>query len=214
MEACPAYDKWIGDSHASYQDALGTQVEKYAAGLAKNFDQNSGGVDFLESLLDESEKQWNAISRFIDKFYQKLVSVAKFSADRAWKLVARCILAIFETIQPYRASVALLEDLTIPENKAAMIWAKLQCHCVIKEFQAVDFKSHPAIVCEISLFISTKRVYPEEIKRLSRQVEALEKEKKVWERLQNNFNELKRSHDNLQNSFNQHKEDVKKLRKQ
>jgi hypothetical protein len=47
------------------------------------------------------------------------------------------------------------------------MWAIFQMHRVIQSFISVQFKSHPAIVKEISLFMVTERVDPKEILELS-----------------------------------------------
>jgi hypothetical protein len=93
--------------------------------------------------------QWNAIVGFIDMFYLELVAKAKFDPGKAWKLVARCVAAIFEAAQPFRAKVILLENSTKIDQKAAFMWAIFQTHRIIQSFISVQFKSHPAIVKEL-----------------------------------------------------------------
>jgi hypothetical protein len=114
-------------------------------------------------LLNQVGMQWNAIIGFVDMFYLELVAKCKFDATKAWKLVAVCVAAIFEATQPFRAKVILLEDSTKVHEKAVFMWAIFQTHRVIQSFIGVQFKSHPAFVKEISLFMVTERVDPKEI---------------------------------------------------
>jgi hypothetical protein len=49
----------------------------------------------------------------------------------------------------------MLEDLSTIDNKAACLWAVLQCHPVGKAFHLVKYRGHPAVVKEMSLFMLT-----------------------------------------------------------
>jgi hypothetical protein len=115
-------------------------------------------------LLNQVGMQWNVVLvGFIDMFYLEFVATAKSNPSKAWKLVTICIAAIFEAAQPFRAKVVLLEDSTKVNQKAVFMWAIFQTHHVIQSFILVQFKSCPAVVKEISLFMVTERVDPKEI---------------------------------------------------
>jgi hypothetical protein len=62
---------------------------------------------------------------FVDSFYVELTGVAGFNKEKAWRLVGRCVAALFSLLQPYRSPVAMLEDMGTSDNKAACIWAVL-----------------------------------------------------------------------------------------
>jgi hypothetical protein len=105
-----------------------------------------------------------------------LTGVSGFAADKAWALVGRCVAALFGALQPYRSPVTMLEDLGTLENKAACIWAVLQCHRVGGEFDIVAYRGHPAVVKEMSLFMLTERVDPHEMDKVTAKAKNAEKE--------------------------------------
>lgn len=59
--------------------------------------------------------------------------------------------------------MAHLADLSTLDNKVSLIWAVMQCHTFWNDFIAVDFRGHPTIVKEISLFMLSERVDPKEL---------------------------------------------------
>jgi hypothetical protein len=106
-----------------------------------------------------------------------------------------------------RARVALISDPKPLENKARVIcWAVLQCHTIMKKFIAVRFQGHPVIVKEITIFMVTERVDPEELirmeERLAAVVAANTQAKVGMKKLEENHTALKRNLDNLMNDFN------------
>jgi hypothetical protein len=118
MEACKSFSKWIGDGTSSYCNSLTTCLEGYLSGLRGTFTAADGGSRLARSLLDDVAKQWNALTSFIQKFYTKMVKVAKFSEINVWRLIKRCLVAIFDTMKPHHYST--------PHNKAAVMWARFK----------------------------------------------------------------------------------------
>jgi hypothetical protein len=159
---CKTYEQWIGGgSQVFYRRELSSQVLIYTEGVLGQIGEPTTPAHYLaQVLLTKVGMQWNAVVGFIDMFYLELVAKAKFDPIKAWKLVAKCVAAIFEATQPFRSKVILLEDSTKIEQKAAFMWAIFQTNRVIQSFVGVQFKSHPAIVKEISLFMVTERVDP------------------------------------------------------
>ncbi len=99
----------------------------------------------------------------------------------------------------------LLQDPTMLANKAAYLWAVLQCHRVMQEFILVKFRGHPAIVKEMTLFMLIERVDATELKSM---MELLNKVEKMAEqanstssKLTDQVNALKRNNDNLVNEI-------------
>jgi hypothetical protein len=78
-------------------------------------------------------------------------------------MVGRCVAALISSLQPYRSPVAMLVDMGTIDNKAACIWAVLQCHHVGMSFDLLKYRSHPSVVKEMSLFMLTERVDPNEV---------------------------------------------------
>jgi hypothetical protein len=111
--------------------------------------------------------QWHKLCGFVDSFYIELTGVSGFAPIKAWALVGRCVAALFGGLQPYRSPVTMLEDLGTLENKAACVWAVLQCHQVGGEFDLVAYRGHPAVVKEMSLFMLTERVDPNKMEKLT-----------------------------------------------
>jgi hypothetical protein len=184
---CKTYEQWIGSGNqVSYRQELSNQLLVYTDGILGQIGASSTPAHHLaQVLLNQVGMQWNAIIGFIDMLYLELVAKAKFDAKKAWKLVAVCVAAIFEATQPFRAKVILLEDSTKVVQKAACMWAIFQTQRVIQRFISVQFKSHPAIVKEISLFMVTERVDPKEVKDLSLKCKKAKADsaKAIWLRL-------------------------------
>jgi hypothetical protein len=115
------------------------------------------------------------------------------------------VAAIFEAAQPFRAKVILLEDSTKVTQKAAFMWAIFQTHRVVQSFIDVQFKSHPAIVKEISLFMVTEQVDPKEIADLGvkcKKAEADASKATVdLKKLTESHNDLKRKYKSLYADF-------------
>jgi hypothetical protein len=149
--------------------------------------------------------QWNALIGFIDTFYLDLVAKCKFDSRKAWKLVARCVAAVFEATQIHSSKVILLEDSTKLGQKAAFVWATFQTHRVIQSFIDVQFQSHSKIVTEISLFMVRERVDPQEIELLASKCKKAEegtiKATAELKKLQESQGDLKRKHDALSSEF-------------
>jgi hypothetical protein len=101
MEACKSYAKWIGDGTSSYCESLTTCLEGYLSGLRGVFTADDGGSRLARSLLDDLTKQWNAVTTFIQKLYTKMVELAKFSEANAWRLIGRCLAAIFDSMKAH-----------------------------------------------------------------------------------------------------------------
>jgi quinol-cytochrome oxidoreductase complex cytochrome b subunit len=89
-------------------------------------------------------------------------------------------------------------------NKAAYIWAVLQCHRVMQEFIMVKFRGHSATVKEVNIFMLFEWVDDTELKSITdtlfKKVEKLvEQANSAFSKLTGQFNALKRNHDNLAN---------------
>jgi hypothetical protein len=204
---CKTYEHWIGGGeHVSYRTELSTQVRVYTDGVIGQIGNGQTPAHLLAHvLLNQVGMQWNALIGFIDTFYLDLVAKCKFDSGKAWKLVARCVAAVFEATQIYRSKVILLEDSTKLGQKASFMWATFQTHRVIQSFIDVQFQSHSKIVTEISLFMVRERVDPHEIELLATKCKKAEegsiKATTELKKLQESQGELKRKHDALSAEF-------------
>jgi hypothetical protein len=72
--------------------------------------------------------------------------------------------------------MAMLEDMSTLDNKAAFIWVVLQCHCVGISFDLVKYRGHPSVVKEMSLFMLTERVDPSKVEACLELAKRVEKE--------------------------------------
>jgi hypothetical protein len=111
--------------------------------------------------------------------------------------------------------VALIEDPTPLENKAKIMWCVLQCHIVMEGFMAVKFQGHPIIVKEMTMFMLTERVDPEELTKLQTKFDlnktALATATTRVASLESTLNELKQAFDNhVTNAFTTLKNNVHK----
>jgi len=94
-----------------------------------------------------------------------------------------------------------------------MIWAVFQCHRIMDEFKVLKFESHPAIIREISMFIITERVDPEQVVSLTLEMQKLKAENKrlsgLVDTLESGSTAVKQDLGNLQNEFEQLKKKLK-----
>jgi hypothetical protein len=136
--------------------------------------------------------------------------------------MGRCVGAVFVAQASARARVALLQDLGTLENKAQFNWAVLQCHVIVNRFVEVDFRGHPSIVKEMSLYMLTEGVDPSEISALRSKVESAEQAAaqatKASKLLETQYNQLKvkcagqkRKYEELKNELKQMSTKVARL---
>ena len=119
--------------------------------------------------------------------------------------MGQCCAAIFDAMAPYRAVVSQIEDLIVLSSKAKFLWCVLQCHRVMKEFIAKDFRGHPQMVKQISLFMINERVDPVAFGKLEDKVTAqavtidgLEKQVALLKRTVGNYENLRKDIVDLQ----------------
>jgi hypothetical protein len=151
----------------------------------------------------------------MDEFYKQLTKEAKFKDEAAWRLVGRCVAAIFGSMADYRAKVTLIENPKPLENKAKIMWCVLQCHVVMEQFMAVKFQGHPIVVKEITMFMLTERIDPDDLAKMNTKLDLQKTANtmtttKVAE-LEKTLNKLKQAFDNhVGNAFNTLKNKVNK----
>jgi hypothetical protein len=145
FRACPSYKEWAGmggvDSHKTLLD---TRVSTFCSGIRGSL-TGPGGTKAL-ALLAAAKDQFTKLTIFIDRFYQELTKVAKFPKVSAWLLVGRCVGAMFHEMASIRSRVSMLEEPHKLQAQSQMIWTVLQCHRVVENFSAVQFRGHTSIV--------------------------------------------------------------------
>jgi hypothetical protein len=132
LAACLRYARWIGKGCESYKPKLTKLLKNYAAGVRGSVDGEGRGSALVWSLLSSVLDQWSSLVSFIDTFHQEVVEVARFAPSKAYLLIERCVRAVCETMVPYRAHVALLNDPGLLEHNVSYIWAVLQCHRIMQ----------------------------------------------------------------------------------
>jgi hypothetical protein len=173
--ACSSYAVWVTGTEC-YKDQLTGMLSKFIDGVLGTVPYNASYSGLVNVLMGSIRMQWHNMCTFIDSFYVELTGVAGFNKEKAWKLVGRCVAALFAALEPYRSPVTMLEDLSTLENKASCLWAVLQCHRVGQAFDLVKYRGHPAVVKEMSLFMLTERVDPSEIEHCTDRSKKAEKE--------------------------------------
>jgi hypothetical protein len=176
--ACTSYSVWITGTEC-YKDQLTGMLNKFIEGVLGTVPPNAAYQFLATTLMSSVRTQWHNMCTFIDSFYVELTGEAGFNKDKAWKLVGRCVAALFAALEPYRSPVTMIVDMGTLDNKAAVLWAVLQCHRVGAAFDLVKYRGHPAVVKEMSLFMLTERVDPSEIEACSKRAEKAEKV--AWE---------------------------------
>ena len=171
--ACNKHSTWIRGSE-SYKTKTTNQLKKFEKGLLGTMSHRDGGYGLARALLNEVVSQWTDFVGFVDAFFQDLTETANLLSDKAWKLVGQCCGAIFDAMEPYRAVVCQIEDLGRLENKSKFLWCALQCHRVMKDFVSKQFRGHPQMVKQISLFMIHERVDPVEFGKMEVKVSHLE----------------------------------------
>jgi hypothetical protein len=125
-----------------------------------------GRYGLARALLNDVVSQWTDFVGFVDVFFQDLTKTANFPSDKAWKLVGQCCGGIFDAMELYRAVVCQIEDLGRLKSKSKFLWCVLQCHRVMKDFISKQFRGHPQMVKQISLFMIHERVDPVEFGKM------------------------------------------------
>jgi hypothetical protein len=213
--ACVSYEKWCARID-SVKKVLTKQLKDFATGVSENMNSSKGGFALGKQLLISVNEQWYELVSWIDEFYEQLTVEAKFKVEPAWRIVVgQCVASVFDTMADYCAKVALIEDPKPLENKAKIIWCVLQCHMVMERFIAVKFQGHPVIVKEITMFMVTERVDPEDLTALETKLTsadtALTTANNWVTTLESNFNELKCTFNNrTSNAFKNLKDKVYK----
>jgi hypothetical protein len=210
--ACLSYDKWRAGVD-SVKKVLTKELKAYTTGVSGNMLATDGGGALAKQLLISVKEQWYELVNWMDEFYKQLTEEANFKAEPAWRLVGRCVASVFDRMSDHRAKVALLEDPTPLESKAKLIWCVLQCHMVMERFIAVKFQGDPVIVKEITMFMVTERVDPDELVKLQKELDkttgALRSCTSSLDSLESKFLDLKRAFDNhIANGFKNLKDKV------
>lgn len=202
--SCKTHDKWIIGTQ-SFKTVTTKQLKKFINGILGNLTGGLGGRNLARVLLNEVSRQWNEIVAFIDAFFQDLTETAHFQKQKAWLLVGQCCGAIFDAMEPYRAVVSQIEDLGIISSRAQFLWCVLQCHRVMNDFIAKDFRGHPQMVKQISLFMINERVDPVAFGKMETKVadqastiDSLEKQVAVLKRTVGNHETFKKDISDLQ----------------
>jgi hypothetical protein len=213
--ACLTYVTWRAGVD-SVKKILTKQLKDFTMGVNGNIKSTDGGYALAKQLLIAVKEQWYELVSWMDEFYKQLTEEAKFKEDPAWKLVGRCVAAIFDSMADYRAKVALIEDPKPLENKAKIMWCVLQCHLVMERFMAVKFQGHPIIVKEITMFMLTERIDPDAMTKLSTKCDthhtSLAAATSKISELEKTLNKLKRAFDNhVSNAFTTLKNKVHKI---
>ena len=202
--SCKTHEKRIIGTQ-SFKTVTTKQLKKFINGIIGNLSAGEGGSTLSGVLLNEVSRQWNEIVAFIDAFFQDLTENTHFPKPKAWLLVGQCCGAIFDVMEPYHAVVSQIEDLGILSSRAQFLWYVLQCHCVMNDFIAKDFRGNPQMVKQISLFMINERVDPvafnemeAKVKTQSETIGNLEKQLLVLKRTVGNHETFKKDISELQ----------------
>jgi hypothetical protein len=175
-------------------------LKEFINGILGNIPNNCGGSGLARVLLNEVSRQWNEITAFIDAFFQDLTETTHFPKQKAWLLVGQCSGANFDVMEPYMVVVSHVEDLGALESKARFLWCVLQYYRVMNGFIAKDFRGHPQMAKQISLFMINERVDPvainkikEKVKTQTQTIDNLEKQVTQMKRTLGNYEGLKRT---------------------
>jgi hypothetical protein len=98
--ACASYAIWVTGTEC-YKDQLTEMLSKFCDGVLGTVPPNSLFENLANMLLISVQTQWHNMCTFIDSFYVELTGVAGFNKEKAWKLVGRCVAALFSSLQPY-----------------------------------------------------------------------------------------------------------------
>jgi hypothetical protein len=88
--ACTSYAIWVTGTKC-YKDQLIGMLNKFCDGMLRMVSPNVSYQNLVNTLMGSVRTQWHNMCTFIDSFYVKLMGVAGFNKDKAWKLVGWCI---------------------------------------------------------------------------------------------------------------------------
>jgi hypothetical protein len=100
--ACPNHRQWALGSEG-YKKQLSHMLEKFVTGVLGNMSStNAPSRQLANALMANVRMQWSNMCTYMDSFYFELTGVAAFEKEKAWKLVGRCVGALFAALDPYR----------------------------------------------------------------------------------------------------------------
>lgn len=206
---CKTREEWTGkNGQEAYHSLICRRLDKFLSGLRGAIREESVDLELAILLASMVLDQFTHLMIFIDSFYNELTNVAHYASKPAWKLVGKCVGAVFKAQEPARSVVSQIDqDFDSLENRSKFIWAVLQCHVHMMKFIRLNFQGHPAIVKELSLFMLRERADPGDVKSASDAAKAArEQVTKVASQvtgLDTSLAALKRTVDNHSNTLKQ-----------
>ena len=198
-----SYGAWLGEGTESLKLKLGGHLHDHLNSVRGKIGAlpSGPGKDLANALLAQVLAHWVAFTSHVDRMHLDLVHVSNFTEEVAFTLVGRASNAIWESMRRHRTRVIMLDDLSTLDDKSRMIWSVLQCHREMESFVQLEFRSHPAYVKELSMFMLTERVDPSSIRGLKTVVDKSAKDVKEClgelDKLKESIVSLKRAHENL-----------------
>jgi hypothetical protein len=157
------------------------------------------------TLLINVENQWTQICQCMDELTLELTAEAKFSSNKAWKMTAQCLAAVFEEMYECGAKVARIADTTTIHGRSQVVWAVLQCHRIMEGVLSHKFRSHPSVVRVMSLFLLMERVDPKELIGLGDRIKKMENRASELDRAIKQVDVNKRDIGNIKADFEEFK---------
>ena len=192
---CESYSKWIGSGLfqpvvGSHQSALSSWVLSVRGRLRNQ--AGSVGSALAAHLLNQVETQFSSLKVFIDTFYKELTTIAKFPEASAWKLIGRCLGCFFQSMVEVRAEMSAASEYQTVDFHSQMIWTVLRCHTLVEDFVAFNFRGHPSMVREMTIYMMTERVDPCELLDMKAAILGAEKATALVTKMAGDYESTKR----------------------
>ena len=123
--------------------------------LEKEIDANLGdskGAELALKYLFASQKCWEKMSVWTEKFYQEMANATAVEPEEAWELVLHCWMAFFDDLREVRVACSGLSigqtEPNTPERQevvARYIWTIGKAIGVQNAYIDSQFKNHPSI---------------------------------------------------------------------
>ena len=166
---------------------LDREIQAKVTALEREIEANLGssrGVELARKYLFASQKCWEKLFVWTEKFFQEMASVDKIEPAEAWTLVLDCWMAFFEDLRDVRVACSGVSigqsELDSDERKQVVtryIWTMGKAIYVQNEYVDADFNNHPTIARVINYHMFhnkvPKQAYLEDIEGIDKKLQDL-----------------------------------------
>jgi HD-GYP domain-containing protein (c-di-GMP phosphodiesterase class II) len=109
-----------------------------------------------KDMLSASVRFLNMMNEYMSTTYKELTDISKFPKAKAWLLITQIISRIFRDMNAAKKGICSVHPRTSGlTNTAKTLFAMLKIHKVMREYEELEIKNHPAVSSEYVKFLAT-----------------------------------------------------------